>query len=136
MIYFVIAGVAFISEYLDSGLGMGYGTALAPILILMGFNPLEVVPAVLISQLFTDIAACISHHRMFNVDLRPGSSDFKAASLLGVICFGCDQDPEMDPDGLYRVLGLCDGSVCSLYDEPAHEIFLEKIDGRQSPSVL
>ena len=46
MIYFIIAGVAFISEYLDSGLGMGYGTALAPILILMGFNPLQVVPAV------------------------------------------------------------------------------------------
>ena len=85
MIYFIIAGVAFISEYLDSGLGMGYGTALAPILILMGFNPLQVVPAVLISQLCTDIAACISHHKMFNVDLRPGSADFKAALLLGAM---------------------------------------------------
>ncbi|MFH0986205.1 MAG: sulfite exporter TauE/SafE family protein, partial [Candidatus Omnitrophota bacterium] len=59
--------------------------ALAPILILMGFDPLQVVPAVLISQLVTDIAACVAHHRMFNVDLRPGSKDFKAAALLGLM---------------------------------------------------
>lgn len=85
MTYAVIAAVAFLSEYLDSGLGMGYGTALAPILILMGFDPLQVVPAVLISQLVTDIAACVAHHRMFNVDLKPGSKDFKAASLLALM---------------------------------------------------
>lgn len=85
MTYLIIAGITFLSEYLDSGLGMGYGTALAPILILMGFDPVQVVPAVLISQLFTDIAACISHHKMFNVDLKPGSQDFKAASLLGLM---------------------------------------------------
>lgn len=74
---------AFISEYLDSGLGMGYGTALAPILIIMGFEPLKVVPAILISQLVTDITACIFHHRLRNVDLRAGTADFKAASVLG-----------------------------------------------------
>lgn len=85
MTYLVIAAVAFLSEYLDSGLGMGYGTALAPILILMGFNPLQVVPAVLVSQLATDIAACVSHHKMYNVDLKPGSKDFKAATLLGLM---------------------------------------------------
>ena len=74
---------AFISEYLDSGLGMGYGTALAPILIIMGFEPLKVVPAILISQLVTDITACIFHHKLKNVDLRVGTDDFKAASVLG-----------------------------------------------------
>jgi len=77
--------IAFISEYLDSGLGMGYGTALAPILIIMGYEPLKVVPAILISQLFTDIAACISHHNMRNVDLKVNSKDFKVASLLGLV---------------------------------------------------
>lgn len=75
---------AFLSEYLDSGLGMGYGTALAPILIIMGYEPLKVVPAVLISQLFTDIAACIAHHKLYNVDLKPGSQDFKATLTLGI----------------------------------------------------
>jgi len=82
---FVIGGLAFISEYLDSGLGMGYGTALTPILIILGCEPLKVIPAVLISQLFTDIAACISHHKLKNVDLKIGSNDFKAALLLGML---------------------------------------------------
>ncbi len=77
--------VAFISEYLDSGLGMGYGTALAPILIIMGYPPLSVIPAVLISQLVTDIVACISHHNLANVDLKFNSADFKVASLLGLV---------------------------------------------------
>jgi hypothetical protein len=77
--------IAFISEYLDSGLGMGYGTALAPILIIMGYQPLKVVPAILISQLVTDIAACISHHSMANVNLSFKSPDFKIASVLGLI---------------------------------------------------
>jgi hypothetical protein len=75
--------IAFISEYLDSGLGMGYGTALAPILIIMGYEPLRVVPAILISQLVTDITACVFHHRLKNVDLRVGTEDFKSASVLG-----------------------------------------------------
>lgn len=77
--------IAFISEYLDSGLGMGYGTALAPILIIMGYHPLRVVPAILISQLATDIATCISHHSCRNVDLKINSQDFKIASILGII---------------------------------------------------
>ncbi len=83
-VHFFIGIVAFISEYLDSGLGMGYGTALTPILIIMGCDPLKVIPAVLISQLATDVAACFFHHNLKNVDLKFGSPDFKAASLLGV----------------------------------------------------
>ncbi len=82
---FFIGTVAFICEYFDSGLGMGYGTALAPILILTGYNPLQIVPAILVSQFFTDVAACIFHQNIRNVNLKFGSADFKVASLLGVI---------------------------------------------------
>ncbi len=83
---FILIGLtAFISEYLDSGLGMGYGTALAPILIIIGFQPLKVVPAILISQLITDIAACISHHKLHNVNLGIKSKDFRIALILGII---------------------------------------------------
>ncbi len=81
----IVAIVAFISEYLDSGLGMGYGTALAPILIIMGYEPLKIVPAILISQLATDIAACVMHHKVKNVNFAPSSKDFKVALLLGLI---------------------------------------------------
>lgn len=82
---FLVGIVTFISEYLDSGLGMGYGTVLAPILIIMGYNPLKVVPAILISQLFTDIAACFCHHNNGNVNLKFNSKDFKVALILGLI---------------------------------------------------
>jgi len=85
MIYPLVSALAFISEYLDSSLGMGYGTALTPILIIMGFEPLKVIPAVLISQLFTDIAACISHHSLKNVNFKLGTNDFKTALLLGTL---------------------------------------------------
>lgn len=81
----LIGIIAFISEYLDSGLGMGYGTALAPILIIIGYHPLKVVPAILISQLITDVAACIVHHNLRNVNLKIKSPDFKIAFILGIV---------------------------------------------------
>lgn len=82
---FLVGSIAFISEYLDSGLGMGYGTVLAPILIILGYSPLQVVPAILISQLATDIAACVSHHRCRNVDFNFNSQDLRVALLLGLV---------------------------------------------------
>jgi len=82
---FFVGIIAFLSEYLDSGLGMGYGTVLAPILIIMGYDPLKVVPAILISQLFTDIAACFCHHNTGNVNLKYNSKDFRIAAILGII---------------------------------------------------
>jgi uncharacterized membrane protein YfcA len=81
----LVGFIAFVSEYLDSALGMGYGTALAPILILLGYSPLAVVPAILISQFFTDIVACYCHHQACNVDLRLSGPDFKIAFLLGLL---------------------------------------------------
>ena len=38
---------AFGCEFIDSSLGMGYGTILTPSLLILGFDPLLVVPAVL-----------------------------------------------------------------------------------------
>ncbi len=81
----VIGLTAFISEYLDSCLGMGYGTALAPILLMLGYQPLRVIPAILISQLVTDIAACIFHHHCCNVDFKANSRDFNISVILGLI---------------------------------------------------
>jgi uncharacterized membrane protein YfcA len=55
-------------EYVDSSLGMGYGTTLTPLLMLAGFEPLQIVPAVLVSELITGVAAGWMHHRDGNVD--------------------------------------------------------------------
>ncbi|RKX77821.1 MAG: hypothetical protein DRP87_08060 [Spirochaetes bacterium] len=66
--------IAFIAEYIDSTVGMGYGTTLTPILMLLfGFAPLQIVPAVLLSELITGITAAAIHHRVGNVSLMPRS---------------------------------------------------------------
>lgn len=62
--------IAFCCEAIDSSIGMGYGTLLAPILILMGFNPTKVVPAILLTQAIGGGTASIFHHRYGNVNYR------------------------------------------------------------------
>ena len=69
----LISVVSFAAEYVDSSLGMGYGTTLSPVLLLMGFAPLEVVPALLVSQLVAGLFSGFVHHSMGNVDLKPKS---------------------------------------------------------------
>jgi uncharacterized membrane protein YfcA len=63
--------VAFLAEYMDSTLGMGYGTTLTPILLLFGFSPLQVVPSILLSELITGLLAGFFHHQVGNVDFKP-----------------------------------------------------------------
>ncbi len=64
----VIMFIAFICEYMDSTLGMGYGTTMTPVLMLFGFSPLVIVPSVLLSELVTGVLAGALHHREGNVD--------------------------------------------------------------------
>jgi len=64
----VIAITAFICEYMDSTLGMGYGTTMTPVLMILGFTPIHIVPAVLLSELITGILSGVMHHREGNVD--------------------------------------------------------------------
>jgi len=83
--------LAFFCELVDSSLGMGYGTTLTPLLLLLGYTPAEVVPAVLLSECITGTLAGLLHHEFGNVELRPGARDFKIAlvltglSLVGVL---------------------------------------------------
>lgn len=73
---------AFFCELIDSSLGMGYGTTLVPILLLLGYEPLQVVPAVLLSEFATGVAAGVFHHEFGNVNFRPGTRDFKVMLLM------------------------------------------------------
>jgi len=66
---------AFLCEYMDSTLGMGYGTTLTPVLLLMGYSPIQIVPAVLLSELISGILAAVFHHREGNVNLKPDSNE-------------------------------------------------------------
>lgn len=68
--------LAFVCEYMDSTLGMGYGTTLTPVFLLMGFGPYEIVPAILVSELCTGLLAGICHHAEGNVNFRPRNNGF------------------------------------------------------------
>jgi len=78
----LIMPLAFACEFIDSSLGMGYGTSLTPILLLMGFQPLQVVPAVLFSEFVTGLTAAFFHHSIRNVNFNPHSKDTKVAVVL------------------------------------------------------
>jgi uncharacterized membrane protein YfcA len=64
----LIVILSIIMEAIDSGLGMMYGTLLSPLLIIFGFSPQLVVPAILVSQATGGIAGTISHHKNKNAD--------------------------------------------------------------------
>lgn len=84
-----IVMLAFICEYMDSTLGMGYGTTLTPVLLFMGYEPLQVVPVVLLSELMSGLLAGIFHHREGNVHFKPKSTELseiaKRLRMLGYI---------------------------------------------------
>lgn len=66
-VFILVFVVALLAEYMDATIGMGYGTTLTPILLLMGFSPLQIVPAVLLSQFICGIFAAYLHHGTGNV---------------------------------------------------------------------
>jgi len=76
---------ALFCEYIDSALGMGYGTTLTPLLLLAGFAPLAVVPCVLLSELATGLLATLMHHRDGNVDFFRDRRARSAACLLSTL---------------------------------------------------
>lgn len=88
----VLVGVflaALSCEFVDSSLGMGYGTTLTPLLLLAGFDPLEIVPAVLLSECLTGLTAGLMHQRDGNVDfVRSGSARRTTALLLVLTLVG------------------------------------------------
>lgn len=82
-IIIVIVVLAFLCEYMDSTLGMGYGTTLMPILLLLDFSPLQVVPVILLSELVSGLLAGFFHHKEGNVNLKPTTADiFKITNML------------------------------------------------------
>jgi uncharacterized membrane protein YfcA len=103
--------LAFVCELVDSTCGMGYGTTLTPLLLLLGYAPAEVVPAVLLSESVTGIMAGLLHHEFGNVDLRPDTADFRVAlvliglSLVGVL-LGVGIAVNIPPWALKAYVGL------------------------------
>ncbi len=74
--------IAFLCEYVDSSLGMGYGTTLTPLLLFIDFEPLQIVPAVLLSEFTTGLTAGFLHNKLGNCDFKKKSEDSTVTLVL------------------------------------------------------
>ena len=116
MLALVVLAMAFLCEYFDSSLGMGYGTTLTPLLLIMGFSPLQVVPAVLFSEFLTGIIAGLFHHRFGNIRLgfrRDGPPDPQPGSPSGCHAEDARKRPRQRLKELY-IASSCDSKVILL----------------------
>jgi len=96
--------VAFVCEFIDSSLGMGYGTTLTPILLILGYSPLVIVPALLMSEFIIGLFAAFMHHKIGNVsfDFRNDRNHrlVKKMRLLGYM-------PRSNASKIVLVLAAC-----------------------------
>ncbi|MFX0043461.1 MAG: TSUP family transporter [Candidatus Hodarchaeota archaeon] len=88
LILFIIL-LAFFFESMDSIAGMGFGTALSPLLFLFNYTPLQVVPAILISEAITGIIDSFFDHEYKNVRycFHPLNDATKISLIIAF--FGC-----------------------------------------------
>ena len=82
--YVFAALLAFFCEYMDSAIGMGYGTTLTPILIILGFQPLEIVPIILATEMVTGVGSGLLHHKEGNVNFDLSKKPIRVVGLLSL----------------------------------------------------
>jgi uncharacterized membrane protein YfcA len=75
--------ISFLPAVVDSSLGMGYGFSVTPLLLLLGFSPIQAVPAVLLASLVGNMLSSYFHHRLKNVDFRFNSKHFRISLVMG-----------------------------------------------------
>lgn len=82
--------LAFLFETMDSCAGMGFGTGLTPLLFLLGYEPLQVVPILLVSEAITGFTAGYFHHEFENVHFSIKQPFSKATKIMLIIAIiGC-----------------------------------------------
>jgi len=101
-LFAVIAIIAILCEYMDASIGMGYGTALSPILLMIGFLPLQVVPSVLLGQLVGGLAGGFFHHRLGNISL-----DFRRDEAIKKRLRGLGYMPRSVDSKVIFILAVC-----------------------------
>ena len=75
--------LSFGAGVIDLSLGMGFGFTVTPIMLLLGYTPLEAVPSVLFSSFVGGLSSSFFNHRFRNVDFRAGSRELKIALFTG-----------------------------------------------------
>ncbi|MFH1999958.1 MAG: sulfite exporter TauE/SafE family protein, partial [Planctomycetota bacterium] len=88
-IFWGVMLLAMFFEFMDASAGMGFGTALTPMLLVLGFDPLQIVPVVMIQQGAAGLVGAFLHREFENVEwkFKPMSETVKLWLIIGVI--GC-----------------------------------------------
>ena len=87
-VFIILFVMAFGCGLINCSFGMGYGTILTPMLLLLGFEPELAVPTVLLSQACGSFFGALAHHHLENVKFDIDSEDLKvsmAISGIGVL---------------------------------------------------
>jgi uncharacterized membrane protein YfcA len=79
----LIACLSFASGTVDMCLGMGYGFTVTPVLLLLGYEPIQAVPAVLFASFMGGILSSLFNQLLGNVDFQVGGQAFRTAALIG-----------------------------------------------------
>jgi len=81
--------VAMFFEFMDASAGMGFGTALTPLLLVMGFDPKQIVPAVMIQQGTAGLVGAFLHREFENVEwkFKPMSETIRLWLIISIV--GC-----------------------------------------------
>ena len=69
-INWLVVTLAIVFEFLDASAGMGYGTAITPLLLILGFDPMQIIPAVMIQQATAGLTGAYLHNEFGNVEWR------------------------------------------------------------------
>lgn len=81
--------LAMFFEFMDASAGMGFGTALTPLLLVLGFDPKQIVPVVMIQQGAAGIVGAFLHREFENVEwkFKPMSETVKLWLIIALV--GC-----------------------------------------------
>ncbi len=78
--------LAIVFEFLDSAAGMGYGTAFTPILLMLGYEPMQIVPVIMIQQACAGLTSAYVHKEYGNIEwsLKPMSETTKLWLIIAI----------------------------------------------------
>jgi len=105
MIVWQVVLIAMFFEFMDASAGMGFGTALTPLLLVMGFSPKQIVPVVMIQQGVAGLVGAFLHREFENVEWKfsPMSETVKLWLIIAVA--GC-LATTVSIVGVYKILHL------------------------------
>lgn len=85
-IFWGVVALALFFEFMDASAGMGFGTAVTPLLLIFGFSPLQIVPVVMVQQGAAGLVGAFLHREFQNVEwrLRPPSETVRLWLIISV----------------------------------------------------